>query len=547
MEYVRGPSLAQRIELEGRLPADEVRRILLALAEALEHAHQRGVVHRDIKPANILLDEGSSRPLLADFGISKIEGTTDSLTATGAVLGTPRYMSPEQADGQTEVDARSDIYSLGAVGYAMLTGQAPFTGDDAREMLLRRRVELARPLLEVDDKLPADLAAVVMRCLSREREARWQDATALAVALRSSGHVRSSELPQAVADLPGFAAYALGWMLLWTGAAFGLVHQATNRWLLLLLAVLVPIGLGLHVWRLRTFGMRKRQVLRIMLWPPKWWGLWWPAPLRDPDDLWILLPSIAKATRIALSVFFVALPVIVFASETPQASVQTARNLATALLIFTPLAVTAFAVWWAMRHGLSFDRALQFLFATTAPAAFWQDLQVARLLSPAGQMVRPPEPGVAADHIRAVLELTRKFPVQLKSVTQVVSNAAQQQANGIASVDREIAMLARDASPAEADRLELRLASLAPDEAMSTEHRELGNTLRHQLELLRRMQGRHSLLLARRSELFAHLRAVWSQLAALVERGTTESGAVTNAEQRLIELCAKMVEQLEAD
>lgn len=544
MEYVRGPSLAQRIALEGRLQPDEARRILLALAEALEHAHQRGVVHRDIKPANILLDDNSGRPRLADFGISKMEGSSDSLTATGAVLGTPRYMSPEQANGQTEVDARSDIYSLGAVGYEMLIGEAPFAGNDARVMLLRRQVEVARPLLEIDDKLPADLAAVVMRCLAREREERWPDATALKVALRSSGHVRSSELPQAVADLPGFAAYAIGWMLMWTGAAFGLVSQLVNRLLLLLLAVLVPIGLGLHVWRLRTYGMRRRQVLRIMLWPPKWWGLWWPTSLRDPDDLWRLLPWIARATRIALSVFFIALPPIVFASDAMPTGSRVMRNSAAALIIAGPILITMCAVWWAIRRGLSFDRALQFLFATTAPSAFWQEREVARLLSPAGQLVRAPDIGDAADHVRAVLELIRRFPVPLATVGTVARTAAQRQSDAVAQLDRDIALLERDASYAEAERLEHRLELLAVVEVTSSEHLELGDTLRRQLELLRRMQGRHSLLLSRRAELIAHLHALWLQMGAVVAVHGDGAVAIALSEDRVKELCLKIAAQM---
>ncbi len=132
MGYVRGESLAERLRVQGRLPCAEARRIFADLVDALECAHLHGVVHRDIKPANVLLDGESGRAVLTDFGISKFRGEGDRLTAPGAVVGTPSYMSPEQARGAPDVDDRSDIYSLGAVAYAMVTGQAPFAGGARR-------------------------------------------------------------------------------------------------------------------------------------------------------------------------------------------------------------------------------------------------------------------------------------------------------------------------------------------------------------------------------------------------------------------------------
>jgi serine/threonine-protein kinase len=112
MGYVRGTSLAERLRLEGHIPVDEAHRILTELADALASAHRSGVVHRDIKPANILLDADSGRAVLADFGVAKVGAGDEQLTATGVVIGTPHYMSPEQVLGAHAVDERSDIYSL---------------------------------------------------------------------------------------------------------------------------------------------------------------------------------------------------------------------------------------------------------------------------------------------------------------------------------------------------------------------------------------------------------------------------------------------------
>ncbi|MEO8195075.1 MAG: serine/threonine-protein kinase, partial [Gemmatimonadales bacterium] len=183
MTYVRGETLAERIRREGFLPWGDAHRILTEMADALECAHRHGVTHRDIKPANILLDSESGHAILADFGISKMPGAAEGLTATGAILGTPDYMSPEQVTGASDIDERSDIYSLGAVAYVMLTGREPFRGETAAATIYRRLVEDATPVDALVSSIPADLSAIVRKCMERERENRWTDARSLKEAL----------------------------------------------------------------------------------------------------------------------------------------------------------------------------------------------------------------------------------------------------------------------------------------------------------------------------------------------------------------------------
>ncbi|HET6857206.1 MAG TPA: serine/threonine-protein kinase, partial [Streptomyces sp.] len=154
MPYVEGESLRQRLTREKQLPVTDAVRMATEVASALDYAHRRGVVHRDIKPENILLHDG--RALVADFGIalaaSKASGSR--MTETGMSLGTPHYMSPEQAMGEREITARSDVYALGAMLYEMLTGDPPFTGSTAQAIVARVVTEQPRPLLAQRHTIP---------------------------------------------------------------------------------------------------------------------------------------------------------------------------------------------------------------------------------------------------------------------------------------------------------------------------------------------------------------------------------------------------------
>jgi serine/threonine protein kinase len=188
MAYVDGESLGARLKRRGRLPPDEARRILMETADALGAGHALGIIHRDVKPDNILLEGSRGRTVLTDFGIAKaLTSTTGpgTLTATGVAIGTPHYMSPEQAAGDREIDGRSDIYSLGVVGYQMLTGELPFSAPTVPGLLLKQITEQAPYLKDKAPTCPDDLASCVMRSLEKEPEARWPTADALRRALES--------------------------------------------------------------------------------------------------------------------------------------------------------------------------------------------------------------------------------------------------------------------------------------------------------------------------------------------------------------------------
>ena len=185
MGYVNGDTIAQRLRQRGPMGPDEVRRILSEVGDALAYANARNVVHRDIKPDNILLDADTGRAMVTDFGIARAvsEGNDTRLTTTGLAIGTPAYMSPEQCAGDRSVDGRSDIYSLGIVGYQMLSGDLPFTASNTPGMFVKHLTEQPRPIGERVQGLPEDLGVIIMRCLAKEPGDRFPTATALVEAL----------------------------------------------------------------------------------------------------------------------------------------------------------------------------------------------------------------------------------------------------------------------------------------------------------------------------------------------------------------------------
>ena len=183
MPFVEGESLRDRLDREKQLPLDDALRIAREVADALSYAHSRGVVHRDIKPANILLESGHA--VVADFGIAKAisESGGESLTQTGMAIGTPQYMSPEQASGEKDIDGRSDLYALGCVLYEMLAGQPPFTGPTAANVVHQHLTAEARPISQLRPAVPPAIADVLTRALAKNPADRFSPAAHFAAAL----------------------------------------------------------------------------------------------------------------------------------------------------------------------------------------------------------------------------------------------------------------------------------------------------------------------------------------------------------------------------
>ena len=199
MPFEEGETLRARLERDGQLTIAAATRLTRDVADALAHAHARGVVHRDIKPENVLCS--GPHALVTDFGIAKalsddarITGEHDAigtLTQVGTSIGTPAYMAPEQVAGDPNIDHRADLYALGVVAYEALTGAPPFSGDSPQQVLAAHLSKTPEPLATKRPDVPPALATAVMRCLEKEPDARWQSAADLVSALEAIGDTGS--------------------------------------------------------------------------------------------------------------------------------------------------------------------------------------------------------------------------------------------------------------------------------------------------------------------------------------------------------------------
>jgi Protein kinase domain len=302
MQYVDGETLADRVAL-GPMPQREVARIVAAIARAIGYAHRQGVLHRDLKPSNILLTK-SGVPLVTDFGLAKQLGSDLGLTRSGALVGTPSYMSPEQAGGgRGLVGPTSDVYSLGCVLYFALTGRAPFVGDSPMQIVMLVIEQDPTPPRALRPSLDRDLEMIAIRCLQKPSDLRYQSADALAADLEAyladeKVSARSGHFNQVIARLfreTHHANVLENWGVLWMWHSLVLFVASILTWWLdfagyddrRVYVGLWVIGLGMWAavfWKLRQrlgpVTFIERQIAHVwgasmvaiaMLFPLEWW------------------------------------------------------------------------------------------------------------------------------------------------------------------------------------------------------------------------------------------------------------------------------------
>jgi tetratricopeptide (TPR) repeat protein len=252
MPFIEGESLRSKLGREGEQPTDEAIRLLSEVTDALAYAHEAGAVHRDIKPDNVMLSRGHA--LVADFGVAKAVGASNgdnhsSLTSIGVALGTPAYMSPEQAAADPHVDHRADIYALGAMAYEIFTGRPPFTGNTPQQVLAAHVTQEPDPITMHRDTIPPAVAGVIMKCLAKRPADRWQSAAEL----RSQWQVVAT--PNAGGTTPVSTRPVTPWATASTEAA-GFAHTPIRIAAIfgaaaaaaLVLVYALMIGLGLPDW-----------------------------------------------------------------------------------------------------------------------------------------------------------------------------------------------------------------------------------------------------------------------------------------------------------
>ena len=560
MGYVRGESLADRMSREGAIPSDDTRRILADIADALDYAHRQGTVHRDIKPDNILIDDATGRPMLTDFGIAKGQVSGKTLTQIGAVIGTPHYMSPEQASGDRQLDGRSDLYSLGVVGWAMLAGRVPFEGKNLHEILFQQVATEAPPIKSVALNTPDDIAEAVDRAMKKDPEKRWQDGKSFRQALGTDVAAGGeAALPPELREVigAGLLPIIMSYIsLVAIGAAY------VRNWHLGIfsgwwsLYPLIFVVLSINSFRVpRKAGYDWDQILRVVFWQPRWWPFWWPKSHRRPGDITDRLPKFARMVRIGWSIG-IALALVLELSivpflfpllDTPRE--HTPRPFTTGNIAWTAtvasdvfLFVVAFLtisglvimlgsalstiVWARRRFKLGAQVAMRVLGAP-ALSPFWTRASIAPILAEGSTTAQRAEPKSPHDLLRSLATVAEQLAGPARSAGSEALAKARDLVAEVDVVDKEIAELKQNDDIIETSRIEERIAAIDAQENYGEERQQMRALLANQLELMRRMHARLLAAQAHRDKISDDLRALWLQVGGLSTQKTITERPVT--------------------
>jgi hypothetical protein len=535
MGYVRGESLAARLGRDGRLPEDEARRLLAEIADALDHAHRQGVVHRDVKPDNVLLDDESGRALLTDFGVAKALGQVETVTRRGSVVGTPHYMSPEQAAGRGDIDGRSDIYSLGIMAYGMLGGRLPFEGGTPADILAKHLTQEPPSLRSVATTLSDSTVQVVDRCLAKDPALRWPDARSLKLAL---GTIEESSLPDALQAVEALglpsAAFAIAMVfLLW------LTNPPT--WVLPVIAAVFTFEYLFALASLRREGFSVSQSHGAIWREPSWWPFWYPRTLRRRGNVWQRLPAVVRHLRWWLP----ALGIYSGVCFLPRPSRFFALKMAgMAVVVVVGAVLRARAKGELRRKGLApADAHRVMLSVPPSRASFWARPYIAAILAPNPHPDPLRRPDSPHDHLQSILRHADDLSGPLRPLGAQAAVAARQLLASIDQSDKEIADLARNLEPGEEDRLADKIAALTPAPGRNDDHAPMRQLLEKQLELIRGLQARMEEAKDTRTRRVEMLKTLSLQLATLRARSAEPSTEVRSLSDRVKALCDDIAQQ----
>ena len=542
MGYVRGESLADRLRRDGRLPEEEVRRIIGEIADALDHAHREGVVHRDVKPDNVLLEDASGRALLTDFGVAKAINQSETLTQHGSVVGTPHYMSPEQAAGRADIDGRSDIYSLGIMAYAMVAGRLPYDGNTAAEILSKHLTQDPPPLRSLAPSASESTVQAVARCMAKDPAARWPDARSVTLAL---GAAEDSQLPDALQSVDGRGFIALVVAVIWLSfIGFGVVRNGAPPAVFAINAGIVTVLYAFVVFSLWREGTSIAQTHRILWREPPWWLWWYPRPLRRPGNVWHRLPSAVRYLRSTLPAFVVFFAAIFLVGEfpnvyrSPAAFIVKIGGLLGWIVVWSLLTFRAGRV--LRQSGLSRPDARRVMLSVPpSRSSFWTRSHIAPILAaarPADATRRSDSPH---EHLQAILRDGNDLSGPLRPLAREAAVAARQLVASIQQSETQIADLARNVEPEDEKRLVEKIDALGSgDEAEA-----MRSLLHKQLELIRGLNARIEEAKDSRSRHVEMLKTLALHMASLRARLSETPSEVKALSDTVRALCDNIGEQ----
>jgi hypothetical protein len=532
MGYVDGESLEARLTRDVRIDPEEARRLLLELSDALDYAHRRGVVHRDIKPDNVLIERGSGRAVLTDFGIAKLRHARSSLTELGTIVGTPHYMSPEQASGDRALDGRSDLYSLGVLGYRMITGRLPFDAPTVQGLLAQHVTRTPVPVSDLAPGTPAALAMAIARCLAKVPAQRWPDAAAMRDALRVPENA-DWDLPEVVEHLPGLGvklAALLCVVLLTLETLYVGTHDSYWARAALVMPLLFALATVPFFLVARRAGLPASRTGRLLFAPPRGWSGWWPMQLRRPGDVWQRLPRIVRSVRaitstVALLEFLIGLPLFLLAAmyasrqPDPDALVMVlAAGSAVAVAVVAVMVAQALRLRrWSRRFGMDGRTIAKLLAERTWHSSFWGRADVAPLLTPTSLAPVQAEDAMTPSELAlAIVTLADEVAPIDATLAAAARTAGSALAETVGTLEREVSTAARDVDHLELKRLEERLGRLNASTNPNTPgKRQMRELIERQIALMRQFGERHHALMLRRDALTEQMRALWVHLAQL--------------------------------
>lgn len=534
MGYVRGESLASRLRRDGRIPENEARRILAEIAGALDHAHRQRVIHRDVKPENVLLEDATGRALLTDFGIARALGTGGTSTQAGTIVGTPDYMSPEQAKGRADLDARTDIYSLGVMAYAMLSGRLPFEAGTPMGVLSLHITQKPVPLRALMPSISEATSLVVDRCLAKEPSARFPDARELQRVLEP---IDTNALPEELQAVEGQGLVGLMVALLLLGCIKLVdvaLHVEAPSVVYAFNAAVVGVCYLAVLVRLSFKGFRVGQAQQVIWTEPAWWPLWYPRPLRRQGNVWDRLPAVARYQRSAIALLPVAVAACLYRPGELfelKAGVLTASILAWSILDLATRATLR-------RKGLSARHARAVaLYAPPGRARFWSLPHIAPILAPADRELPQPRPDSPHDQLRDIVHLAEELSGSIRPLGSQAVEAARHMLASIEHDEREIAELSRSLEPGERSRLSDRIATLAPERDGPDEHAPMRALLEKQLELVAGLENRLEATRSARGRHVEILKTLALQLASLRASAAEPAADVRSLSDRVHALC----------